>query len=297
MPEVTREAPSTYEEAARLLMGAADDHRRVRFVGGGTKLGWGAPVDDVALEVSSAGLDRILEHNHADLTAIVQAGVRLSEARAAFAEKGQMLAIDPPLGEDDAATIGGIVATGDSGPLRHRYGAPRDLLVGVRAALPNGTVAGAGGKVIKNVAGYDLTKLFCGAFGTLGMLCQVAVRLHPLPEQRITALGSGDDPEALQRATIAIARAPLEVESLDVSWRDGRGTLAARVSGSAAEAQVGDVVARSTSAGARPGDQAHAEHHRRGPSPTQTAHIANVSLHARVRLSCDGASLPPTWLV
>ncbi|MGH2819805.1 MAG: FAD-binding oxidoreductase, partial [Actinomycetota bacterium] len=156
MPAARRELPSSYEEAARLLESAAADHRRVRFVGGATKLSWGVPVEDVSVEVSSTLFNQILEHNHADLTAVVQAGVRLSEAQAAFAEKGQMLAADPPAGDEDAATIGGVVATGDSGPMRHRYGAMRDLLVGMKAALPKGTVAASGGKVIKNVAGYDL---------------------------------------------------------------------------------------------------------------------------------------------
>ena len=102
----------------------------------------------------------------------------LGRLREKFAEAGQMLALDPP---GDDATIGGIVATGDSGPLRHRYGGPRDLVLGVTIALPDGTVARAGGKVIKNVAGYDLSKLMTGAFGTLGVIAQVALRLHPLP--------------------------------------------------------------------------------------------------------------------
>ena len=100
-----------------------------------------------------------------------------------------MLALDPPLGPDAAATIGGVVATGDSGPLRHRYGAPRDLVVGMTIALADGTIARSGGKVIKNVAGYDLAKLFAGSFGTLGVIVEVAVRLHPLADTRVTAAG------------------------------------------------------------------------------------------------------------
>ena len=124
-------------------------------------------------------LDRIVEHNASDLTAVVQAGVPLAAARSAFSEAGQMLAIDPAL--DQAATVGGIMATNDSGPLRHRYGSMRDLVVGTTVALSDGTVSRSGGKVIKNVAGYDLGKLFCGSRGRLGVVARIALRLHPLP--------------------------------------------------------------------------------------------------------------------
>src|SRR5207244_6227468 len=116
----------------------------------------------------------------------------------AFAEAGQMLAIDPP--DRGGATVGGVLATADSGPLRHRYGAPRDLVLGITVALADGSVASAGGKVIKNVAGYDLAKLFTGSYGTLGAILQVAVRLHPRPERAATARGLGDDPDAVAEA-------------------------------------------------------------------------------------------------
>jgi glycolate oxidase FAD binding subunit len=142
-----------------------------------------------------------------------------------------MLALDPPLGEGRRATIGGIVATGDSGPLRHRYGAVRDLVIGMTVALSDGTVARSGGKVIKNVAGYDLAKLFCGSFGTLGMILAVNVRLHPSPPASVTLIGTTDRPTVLQTAAIRLAAAPLELDALDVSWRDGRGRLLARAAG------------------------------------------------------------------
>ena len=100
-----------------------------------------------------------------------------------------MLALDPPLGDERRATIGGVMATADSGPLRHRYGGIRDLVVGVTVALSDGTLAKSGGKVIKNVAGYDLAKLFAGSYGTLGLIVRVAVRLHPLPPRTATAIG------------------------------------------------------------------------------------------------------------
>jgi glycolate oxidase FAD binding subunit len=185
------------------------------------------------LVLSTAGLNRIVEHNEGDLTAVLEAGVPLREAQQRFAASGQMLALDPPGAPE--ATVGGVFATGDSGPLRHRYGAARDLIVGITVALPDGTVAKAGGKVIKNVAGYDLAKLFTGAFGTLGLIVQVSLRLHPRPPQALTARGVSDDPEQLAAAAGALAHNPLEAECLDVAWRGGRGALLVRFGGATAQ--------------------------------------------------------------
>jgi glycolate oxidase FAD binding subunit len=145
-----------------------------------------------------------------------------------------MLALDPPLGEGEAATIGGVVATADSGPLRHRYGSVRDVVVGMNVALSDGTLAKSGGKVIKNVAGYDLAKLFTGAYGTLGAILQVAVRLHPLAPNTATAVGRGDDPRAVAAAAAALTHAQLELQSLDVRWEAGTGSVLARAAGAVA---------------------------------------------------------------
>jgi glycolate oxidase FAD binding subunit len=145
-----------------------------------------------------------------------------------------LLALDPPLAGESGPpgpTIGGVVATGDCGPLRHRYGAPRDLVVGATVALSDGTIARAGGKVIKNVAGYDLAKLFAGAFGTLGVILSVNVRLHPLHAISATALGAAADPATLAAAAAALAAFPGEFEALDVAWRLGRGGILARCAG------------------------------------------------------------------
>lgn len=229
------QAPTTEQEAAEALADAAAQHHSIRFVGAGTKLGWGWPLDAASVELHTTALDQILEHNPGDLTASLQAGVPLAEAQRRFRAEGQMLALDPPLGGDPGATIGGIVATGDSGPLRHRYGAPRDLVVGATVALSDGTIARSGGRVIKNVAGYDLAKLFAGSFGTLGLILSVNVRLHPLPVGAATALGAGDDPEQIGAAAAGLAASPLEFESLDVAWRHGRGGLLARCGGREAE--------------------------------------------------------------
>jgi glycolate oxidase FAD binding subunit len=235
---VRTERPGSVPEASELLrtLGEAGEPLRVR--GGGTKLGWGATGTPPAVEVESAGMARILEHNVGDFTAILEPGLPVAEAQAAFAAEGQMLALDPPLGEHDRATIGGLVATADSGPLRHRFGAVRDLIVGVTVVLSDGTVARAGGKVIKNVAGYDLAKLFAGSHGTLGYIASVSVRLHPAPAATATARAVGDDPARVAAAAAQLAALPLEADCLDVAWGGGRGAVLARFGGAAAEHQA-----------------------------------------------------------
>jgi glycolate oxidase FAD binding subunit len=233
MATVDTHVPRTFDAAAAALAAATSQGRTVRIVGSGTKLGWGNSDAPSGLELHTSGLDEVVEHNAGDLTATLQAGVTLELAQRTFAAAGQMLALDPPLAVNGAPspTIGGVVATGDCGPLRHRYGGPRDLVVGATVALSDGTIARAGGKVIKNVAGYDLAKLFSGSFGTLGLILSVNVRLHPLHECSATALGAAADPASLAAAARVLAAAPFEFEALDVAWRAGRGGLLARCAG------------------------------------------------------------------
>ena len=229
-------APATYEEAAAALSEAAAQGRRVRVRGAGTRLRWGAPAAEPDLEISTERLGSIVEHNAGDLTAVVQAGVAVERLRGELAAAGQMLALDPPGG----GTVGGLFATADSGPLRHRYGAPRDLVLGMTVALSDGTIARSGGKVIKNVAGYDLAKLFTGSYGTLGAILEVAVRLHPLPAQTATAVGAVADPTAVAVAASALAHSAFEAQCLDVRWSGGSGEVWARFAGVAAVAQASD---------------------------------------------------------
>jgi FAD/FMN-containing dehydrogenase len=145
---------------------------------------------DVVL--STARLNRVLEHEPGDLTAIVEAGLRLSELGAALEPHGQMFALDPP----GDPTVGACLAADLSGPRRHRYGAMRDLVIGVTVVLADGTIASSGGKVVKNVAGYDLGKLFSGSRGRLGLIARVALRLHPRPAAAATVVAETDDPRA-----------------------------------------------------------------------------------------------------
>jgi glycolate oxidase FAD binding subunit len=224
--------PEEYQELADRLR---DSDGPVRIVGAKTKIGWGRTGIEPAEEISTLELDEIIEHNAGDLTAILQAGVPIARAQEKFAEAGQMLALDPP--DAGGATIGGVVAAGDSGPLRHRYGAARDLVLGVAVALPDGTVARAGGKVIKNVAGYDLAKLFAGSFGTLGAIVEVAVRLHPM-RPTASAGGHADDPAQVAEAAMALAHSQLEAQALDIAWRGGRGGVLVRFAGAEAEPQA-----------------------------------------------------------
>jgi glycolate oxidase FAD binding subunit len=241
------ERPASPEAAAALLKALGESGRTLRVRGGGTKLDWGGAGDPVAVELETGGLAAIVEHNVGDFTAILQAGVPLAHAQDVFRAEGQMLALDPPL--DGDATIGGVVASNDSGPLRHRYGGVRDLVVGINVALSDGTLAKAGGKVIKNVAGYDLGKLFTGSLGTLGLITQVAVRLHPYPDTTATVTGSTEDPDTLGAAARALAALPLEADSLDARWAGGSGALHVRYGGTAAPHQAEGSVPRLREAG------------------------------------------------
>jgi glycolate oxidase FAD binding subunit len=172
--------PGSPEELAGILAWADASGHAVLPRGGGSKLGWGNPPRRADLVLSTTKLDRILDHPWADLTATVEAGCPFSKVQGALREHGQRLAIDPLFPE--RTTIGGLLSTNDSGSLRVRYGSLRDLIIGITIALPDGTLARSGGRVVKNVAGYDLPKLATGSLGTLGVITQATFRLHPLPQ-------------------------------------------------------------------------------------------------------------------
>jgi len=186
---------------------------------------------DVVL--STARLNRVLEHEPGDLTAIVEAGLRLSELQAVLEPHGQMLALDPP----GDPTIGACLAGDLSGPRRHRYGAMRDLVIGVTVVLADGTIASSGGKVVKNVAGFDLGKLFAGSRGRLGLIARVALRLHPRPAASATVVVETDD---LRGAWSEIHRSQLTPSAVDLLPPD---RLAFLFEGAqaAVDAQVGHV--------------------------------------------------------
>ena len=171
--------PSAPEAVATVVGWASETGRTVLTRGGGTKLARiPAPVSTVDVLLSTRGLNAVEIHRHGDLTATVQAGATLSETNAVLAEHRQWLALDPPRG--DRATIGGILATNDSGPRRQGHGTPRDLIIGMTLARADGVVARSGGIVVKNVAGYDLARLMTGSFGCLGVILNATFKLAPL---------------------------------------------------------------------------------------------------------------------
>jgi glycolate oxidase FAD binding subunit len=201
-------APATIDECAEVMAMAARERLRLGFVGGGTALALGAPPTGLDAVVRTERLTRIIEHAPADQVVIVEAGISLAALQAELAAHGQRLALDPP--RPDRATIGGLVATAGFGPLRGRHGAIRDLIIGVTLVLADGTVARGGGKVVKNVAGFDLPKVACGSLGTLGLVAAAAFRLHPLPESTRTVMLSGVRPDQVVALIAAAHGAQLE---------------------------------------------------------------------------------------
>jgi len=163
-------------------------------------------------DLDLSGLDRVLEHEAGDLTCTVEAGLRLSALQSGLAAHGQMLALDPP----GDPTIGACIAGDLHGPRSHRYGRMRDLLLGVTVVLGDGLVASSGGKVVKNVAGYDLGKLLCGSRGTLGIVCRASLRLHPLPDAAATLVASVSSEQDGRVKRQAILRSTLVPSALDV---------------------------------------------------------------------------------
>jgi glycolate oxidase FAD binding subunit len=184
---------SSLEEAAAFLGEAHVEGRRVR----------------IGDDLTAGGLTRILEHDPGDQTCTVEAGVRLSDLRAALAAAGQRLSLDPP----GDPTIGALVAQNLSGPLRHRFGAPRDLVLGATLVLGDGTIASSGGKVVKNVAGYDLARLVCGSDGRLGFVARVSFRLHPSPRASRTIVIETADTAGVAAALFA---SQLQPSALDI---------------------------------------------------------------------------------
>ena len=183
-------APADTQQIAEILRFAQANGLAVTPTGSGTKLGWGNPVVP-DIQLSMGRLHALREHAWQDMTCTVQAGCSWAAMQAELAQHGQMVALDPLW--PDRATVGGIVAANDSGALRLKFGGLRDLIIGMTIVLADGTIAKTGGKVVKNVAGYDLHKLMTGSFGTLGVIAEVNFRLHPVEEhaRTWTAVASG----------------------------------------------------------------------------------------------------------
>jgi len=195
--------PHTPEELAEVMTLAHREQWRVLPCGSGSKLGWGGLVEGAEVVVSTQRLNRLIEHAVGDLTVTVEAGCKFSHLQQTLKAANQFLAIDPPYPE--AATIGGILATSVTGSLRHGYGGIRDMVLGISLVRADGQTAKAGGRVVKNVAGYDLMKLFTGSYGTLGTLSQVTLRVYPLPMASTTVLLTGEAEALAQASKILLA--------------------------------------------------------------------------------------------
>lgn len=204
--------PDTPAQLAAVMKALHLQKGRSLPFGAGTKLHWGGVSDSIQVGISTARMNQLIDHAAGDLTVTAQAGMRLSDLQAHLAQQNQFLPLNPSY--SDAATLGGIIATADSGSLRHRYGGVRDLLIGMAFVRADGEMARAGGRVVKNVAGYDLMKLFTGSWGTLGILTEITFRVYPLPEASKTLVLTGER-EAIARVTQAIlssALTPVAVE-------------------------------------------------------------------------------------
>ena len=205
--------PQTVETLSAIIKTTQQEKWRIISCGSGSKLDWGGLTKDIQLVVSTQKCDRIIEHAVGDLTVTVEAGVKLADLQEQLKQTNQFLPIDPTFPQQ--ATIGGIVATADTGSWRESYGGIRDMVLGISFIRADGEIAKAGGRVVKNVAGYDLMKLFTGSYGTLGIITQVTLRTYPLPEASQTIVLMGEAKEIAQ-ATQTIRNSGLTPTAADL---------------------------------------------------------------------------------
>ena len=219
-------APGTPDELALLLKSAGHSGDAVAPVGGGTQLDLGMPPSRLDVVIETTRLNRVVEYEPADLTITLEAGMRFSELQRILGEQGQFLALDPPL--QDGATIGGLIATNASGPLRYSHGTARDLVIGTRVANPDGTLTRAGGRVVKNVAGYDLNKLYIGSLGTLAIVVELSFKVAPIPPATATVLGEFADASSVRETVGSVVRSALSPLAIELN---GSTHLAFRLGG------------------------------------------------------------------
>ncbi|HEX9038943.1 MAG TPA: FAD-binding oxidoreductase [Ktedonobacterales bacterium] len=228
--------PETEEAVADILRYASAEGLAVIPRGGATQLDYGAPPRRADIVLSMARLNGVIEHAPHDLTVTVRTGARLADLQLMLGETRQWLALDPPLAP--GATIGGVIATSATGPRRQRYGGVRDQIIGVRVALADGMVARGGGKVVKNVAGYDLPKLYTGALGTLGVVLSASFRLYPVLPFSGSALVEAGALESLCALSLATIARPITPTIIDIfpATAAAPATLAIRFESAAREA-------------------------------------------------------------
>ena len=205
--------PRTVDEIAKLVKQASQQQWRILICGNGSKLNWGNLSHDIQLVISTQKCDRLIEQAVGDLTVTVESGMKLADLQSRLRSHIQFLPIDPNYPE--TATLGGIVSTADTGSWRQRYGGIRDLLLGLSFIRADGEIAKAGGRVVKNVAGYDLMKLFTGAYGTLGLITQLTFRTYPLIATSETLLLTGQA-EQIGQASQTIRNSGLTPTAMDL---------------------------------------------------------------------------------
>jgi glycolate oxidase FAD binding subunit len=215
--------PTSTAEVAAVLRAAAAQDLAVVARGAGTKLTWGAPPDRVDVLLDLYGMDRVIEHSAGDLIVKAEAGLQLAALQKVLDPSGQRLAIDPVTGSGSPGTLGGLIATGASGPLRLASGGVRDLLIGITFVRADGVVAKAGGKVVKNVAGYDLGKLLTGSFGTLGIITEAVFRLHPIPPAARWLTVPAADAAAVGAVVQAVVHSQVVPSGVEVDRRSDGG--------------------------------------------------------------------------
>jgi len=206
--------PESEQEAVKVIRWAGGSQVSILPEGQGALAGYGNPVQKEAVTLSLARYHQVTEHSVGDLTVTVQAGTLLSHLQAVLKEKGQMLPLDP--GWPEMRTAGGIVAAALTGPKRLKYGTPRDWVIGLRVILADGRVIRTGGKVVKNVAGYDMNKLFVGSFGTLGIITECTFKLRPLPPEETVIILEHSDVNALLRLSRRILDSSLEPSAIEI---------------------------------------------------------------------------------
>src|SRR3712207_2726384 len=220
--------PGSVQETSELLRFASGEGLAVAPRGGGTKTLLGNPPRELDLILSTRRMNEVIEYVPGDQVVRVQAGIRLQDLQDRLVGSDQMLGIDPP---EEGATIGGVVAANSTGPRRYRYGTIRDLIIGITIVLSDGTIAKAGGKVVKNVAGYDLSKLFTGSLGTLGVIAECNFRLHPKPEVGQTVAVELPSPAAANGAAQAILHSQLVPRAGELHWGEDARLLTVLIEG------------------------------------------------------------------
>jgi glycolate oxidase FAD binding subunit len=212
VPRVVVE-PTSGDAVAAVLEWASREKLCVLARGSGTKIGWGPAPRQVDVLISTVRLNAVVAHRYGDLTATVQAGATLADVNRELARHRQWIPLDPPFA--DRATIGGLVATNDSGPRRHRYGSPRDLIIGIEFARADGRLAKGGGIVVKNVAGYDLPRLLTGSFGSLGVIVTATFKLYPHTAASRTLVVEVSSPSDLGALALKLSASHLTPTALE----------------------------------------------------------------------------------